>query len=170
MGLARNWLLKRLDASAGTGRYCGSHPPSGPTNLLQVAARPPSPASWKRWAQTTSASAPSAFQPWGSACWAAAPSARAGSSGATWQVRAWSLGLVWQAVAHVPAGPSFCSACGAAASHHTRPTVPSSLPPPPPPADFYAEHYPGVASMQDSAHRILDVALGAPESDCKVRV
>lgn len=36
-------------------------------------------------------------------------------------------------------------------------------------ADFYAEHY-GIAGMQDSAMRILDVALAAPEEDIKVLV
>ena len=35
-------------------------------------------------------------------------------------------------------------------------------------ADFYGEHY-GIGGMQDSALRILDVALGAAEADCKAR-
>ena len=35
------------------------------------------------------------------------------------------------------------------------------------PAEFYEEHY-GVGGPQDSALRILDVALGAAEGDCKV--
>lgn len=38
-----------------------------------------------------------------------------------------------------------------------------------PPADFYEEHF-GVGGHQDSALRILDVALGAAEGDCKVRL
>ncbi|KAL4419082.1 hypothetical protein ABPG77_002223 [Micractinium sp. CCAP 211/92] len=36
-------------------------------------------------------------------------------------------------------------------------------------ADFYAEHY-GIRGMQDSAMRILDVALAAPDGDVKVLV
>ena len=79
-------------------------------------------------------------------CWQAV---RNGGEAGRWRRDAWGMG---ERLGQCPASPG-------------RPAPP---PPPPPPTDFYAEQY-GVGGHRDSALRMLDVALSAPEEDVKVR-